>query len=267
MIIDAISDCHGHYPNDLQGGDLLIVAGDMTARDTIPQWNDFYEWLRAQKYRKKIYIGGNHDNFLTHAISSEDPQYAWVKHIPEMVDNDEENGIYLCDSGTEFEYEEHENHPHSMEGIVNYRKTFKIWGSPWTKTFPGMNPGCKAFTVDADEELAEKWALIPDDTNILITHCPPIGVMDVVKEYPSEKYRNCGSLSLLRKARSIPNLKLFVFGHIHEGYGILTPDGMANTCQKYPEKPPTCKTMPYLVNASHVDENYKPVNKPIRIIL
>ena len=30
MIIDCIADLHGHYPK-LEGGDLLIVAGDLTA--------------------------------------------------------------------------------------------------------------------------------------------------------------------------------------------------------------------------------------------
>lgn len=30
MIIDFISDTHGHYP-ELEGGDLLIVAGNPTA--------------------------------------------------------------------------------------------------------------------------------------------------------------------------------------------------------------------------------------------
>ena len=32
MIIDCISDLHGFFPK-LEGGDLLIIAGDLTARD------------------------------------------------------------------------------------------------------------------------------------------------------------------------------------------------------------------------------------------
>lgn len=34
MIIDCIADLHSHYPK-LDGGDLLIVAGDLTDRDSL----------------------------------------------------------------------------------------------------------------------------------------------------------------------------------------------------------------------------------------
>jgi len=33
MIIDCISDLHGYTPS-LSGGDVIIVAGDLTAKDT-----------------------------------------------------------------------------------------------------------------------------------------------------------------------------------------------------------------------------------------
>src|ERR1044071_9160006 len=63
MIIDCISDLHGFKPS-LQGGDLLIVAGDLTARDTMQEHVDFLWWLDEQPYEKKIYIAGNHDGCI-----------------------------------------------------------------------------------------------------------------------------------------------------------------------------------------------------------
>lgn len=216
MDITCISDLHGYFPSDLPGGDLLIVAGDLTARDTPLEHINFYEWLREQPYSKKIMIAGNHDNFIQNLKS---------KYFPPTVYYS--NCEYLCDSGTEF------------EGL-------KIWGSPWVKSFPGMNPKCMAFTVDTDGELAEKWDKIPADTDILITHSPPYGILDYI-----EGQGSVGSGSLLTRSSNIKP-KIHIFGHIHECYGQLKTKTL---------------DLPHFINASHVNEHYKPVNKPVRIVL
>lgn len=237
MIIDCIADLHGYFPK-LEGGDLLIVAGDLTALDYLNEYKEFNEWIGKQTYKLKIVIGGNHDGYL------------------EARNNDFlPNCKYLCDSGTEFIYEESYSPRDCISGITNdvilYReKKLKVYGSPWTKRFPGMNPDAMAFTVDTDKELATKWALIPDDTDILITHSPAWGFGDKVdRGYAIE---NVGSKSLAKWVLEHQNtLRLHVFGHIHEGYGIY--------------KPEYCS--PLSVNASHVNEYYKPVNKPIRVEL
>ena len=98
MIIDFISDLHGYTPK-LQGGDLLIIAGDLTGRDTKLEYDRFLAWLNPLPYRCKIVIAGNHDGLLEKGLTLQG-----------------ENLIYLCDTGTEF------------EGL-------KIWGSPYTPTF------------------------------------------------------------------------------------------------------------------------------------
>lgn len=208
MIIDCISDLHGFYPR-LEGGDLLIVGGDWTKSDGMDELEDFEKyWLKVQNYKKIILIAGNHDNIAY--------QCGWVSRG--KIE-------YLCDSGTEF------------EGL-------KIWGSPWTLAFNGMNPHCKAFTVDKEEQLEEKWKNIPQDTDILVTHCPPWGVMDTAKVF------SCGSMHLFLLLKYSIRPRLHVFGHIHEGYG--QEDRFTNCIS---------------VNASHVNEKYQPVNKPIRIEL
>jgi Icc-related predicted phosphoesterase len=211
VLIDSISDLHGHYP-ELEGGDLLIVAGDLTARDQPHEYAEFIEWIQKQKYTKKIVITGNHDGFIE-AYS----QWAALADL---------GFEYLFDSVTEF------------EGL-------KIWGSPWTKTFPGMNPHCKAFTVDTEEELYDKFVQIPHDTDILVTHSPPASHLDrTIQGF------NVGSSSLkciTQNNRIWP--QLWVWGHIHESYGIeYVSDSI-------------------FVNASIVNERYQPVNKPIRIVL
>jgi len=224
VIVDCVGDLHGAYPK-LEGGDLLIVAGDCTTNDKDYSWDVFYEWLAAQKYEKKIYIGGNHDNRLTMTKDM----------TPKHCD-----AHYLCDSATSF------------EGL-------KIWGSPWTLTFPGINPHCTAFTGD-EELLASKFALIPDDIDILITHGPPYGIMDMVDRGRftyRKQIENVGSVSLSHAVARIRPL-LHVYGHIHQGYG---------QCGAYFEGAHGMGRGVHYINCSHMNEDYEPVNKPIRVIL
>lgn len=258
MKITAISDLHGHYPK-LEGGDLLIIGGDLTARHTTKEMASALDWIRDQPYKMKVLVAGNHDVMLPESEG----------HLFNFW------GItYLCDSGTEFEYYDELPHPASTEHVsidaeVYERRKLKIWGSPWTKRFKGMNPKCMAFTVDTEEELAEKFAMIPHDVDILVTHSPPYGIMDEVECYSIGKIISCGSKTLLKRSRQLKNLKLFVYGHVHEGYGLISPKELDETAvDLQPTRGiPTCGSIPYLVNASHVNASYEPVNKPIRIEL
>lgn len=224
MIIDCIADLHGHYPL-LQGGDLLLIGGDLTRRDIEKEYWDFGVWLENQDYKKIIFIGGNHDNF----IQNNPYRFALIRDDDEIE--------YLCDCGTEF------------EGL-------KIWGSPWSMSFEGMNPACGAFVVDTEEELAEKFALIPDDVDILVTHSPPFKVLDAVDRW-NGFIEHVGSIALEKVLSERIRPKLHVYGHIHEGYGqirpILEPFGLLG--------------YPIFVNASIMNEKYNPVNEPIRVIL
>lgn len=215
MKIDCISDLHGHYPQ-LEGGDLLIVAGDLVAYSTGFDYGHFYEWLHQLDYRKKVVIAGNHDSFL--------------QKIPEFF-KVTGHADYLCDSGTE------------LEGL-------KIWGSPWTLKFKGQNPKAMAFSLDTEEELAKKWAMIPEDTDILITHSPYWGILD-----KNTKGQMCGSFSLNQYMSTRIRPRISVCGHIHESYGKVEMENEIENV-KY-----------QFVNASHVNERYEPVNAPIRIDL
>ncbi len=221
MIIDCIADLHGYYPK-LEGGDLLIVAGDLTARHSISELDDFNEWMREQEYRKKILIAGNHDTFFESGVYNCDNPIDGTVFVDPSIE-------YLCDSGTEF------------EGL-------KIWGSPWSLSFPGINPKCCAFTGD-EKKLFDSYDKIPKGIDILITHCPPFGILDKCKK------RHVGSRSLYGWLKYVERPRLHVFGHIHEGYG------QEEFFSTYNDE------MMLSVNCSVVNENYEHLNEPIRVVL
>jgi len=237
LAITAISDLHGHHPRDLLGGDLLIICGDITASDKLVQWHKFYEWLRNQQYRKKVLIGGNHDRFLSQFASSQE-----TRELFEMFGNDpdlqpDDDFEYLLDSGCEF------------EGL-------KIWGSPWSLSFEGINPHCRAFT-GTDGDLRGKFDLIPDDVDILISLAPPFGTLDVNKWGG-----RCGSKALADRILDLKKLRLHFFGHIHESYG---------SCHAYYSTPDARNLDEFTpgghlsVNCSIMNANYSPVNGPFNI--
>ncbi len=87
-------------------------------------------------------------------------------------------------------------------------------------------------------EYEENILSIPADTDILITHQPPYGILDYAKG------NNYGSLTLLEKVKEI-RPKYHLFGHVHGGYGQIEKYGVE------------------FCNASLMDEKYNMVNQPI----
>src|SRR5690606_1344256 len=179
MQIVAISDTHGKH-RDLQPlpkGDVLIHSGDVSRGGTKEQRTDFLKWFAAQNHTHKIFIAGNHDFFFEQANPEEINSI-----IPDGV-------IYLNDSGMK------------INGV-------QFWGSPITPWFNNW-----AFNRDRGDEIKKHWELIPDDTNVLITHGPPFGILD---ETVYGNRTGCEDL-LLRVDQVKP--KFHIFGHIHEDYG------------------------------------------------
>jgi Icc-related predicted phosphoesterase len=211
MKIDCISDLHGFYPK-MPGGDVLIVAGDLTAQHTISEFKQFFEWFEKQPYKEKILVGGNHDNLLEQTISH--------KVARELGLHEETYYHYLCDSGV------------TIDG-------FEFWGSPWTTFFEEINPKCRSFML-REQKLAEKFATIPEKLDVLITHGPPYGILDA-HYYDLD---NLGSLALKKRVKEVFP-RHHIFGHIHEGYGMVDTDDTT------------------FRNCSHVDVNYYPVNAPM----
>ena len=209
MRLVLISDTHGqHRKFDIPEGDVLIHAGDfMWSGRNYEEIIDFDVWLGSLPHKHKIVIAGNHDILF-------EQQYSARNHLT--------NATYLQDSGIE------------IDGL-------KFWGAPWQPEFNNW-----AFNVPRGAAIKKYWDLIPEGTDVLITHGPPWGKLDRVVPKHGVEHLGCGELL---KAVDRVQPRLHVFGHIHGGYGTMWEE---NT---------------HFVNAALLNEQYRPVNKPVVVEL
>ena len=206
MRIILISDTHGrHKEVTIPNGDILIHSGDFSGRGDPYEVKDFLEWFTSQPHTNKIFIAGNHD------LSFEDKP-AWLR---DMLDKLAPNIFYLEDS------------------LVTIDDV-KFYGSPWQPEFHDW-----AFNLVRGPELAKKWAKIPLDTNVLITHGPAYRYLD----YTIFGHQNVGCHDLLERIKKVKP-QIHTCGHIHHSHG-----------SKYDQ-------YTTYFNASICDERYQPTNKP-----
>ena len=208
--ITFISDTHTkhkHLTNDLPGGDILIHCGDISSRGYMNEIKNFLEWFDGIKgYEHKIFIAGNHD------FGFQDNPKECAKLL-----QDYPTVTYLEDSSV------------IVDGI-------KIYGSPWQPWFHNW-----AFNVNRGWDIAQKWEKIPQDIDILITHGPSLGILDITNV--SERV---GCEDLYKRVMEI-NPKVHACGHIHSSYGMKEIDGMT------------------FINASNLGEDYLYQNDPITL--
>lgn len=213
--ITFIADPHNKFKQLnglLPGGDIIICAGDMTGMGYMQEIENFCEWYDGlYMYDNKVFIAGNHDwGFQDHPEKIK----KLLKAYPKLD--------YLQDD--------------LLIVGEDYEKGIKIWGTPWQPEFYNW-----AFNLPRGKALKEKWDLIPNDIDILVTHGPPFGKLDYVAQM------NVGCEELDKKVKEIKP-KICVFGHIHEAYGYVF-DG--NT---------------HYFNAAVVNHRCNVVNKPLTVL-
>jgi len=206
MKIVCIADTHSFHDDiDMPEGDVLIHVGDMSQRGRLEEITQFNKWLGTLDYKHIIVIAGNHDWFF--------------EQQPYLARELMTNCTYLLDE----------------EVIID---GLKIYGSPWQPWFCDW-----AFNVRRGLAIAEKWARIPDDTNILVTHGPPYPIMDLT--YYGKEHVGCRDLSY--RIKQLDHLNAHIYGHIHECPGMEEHSNIT------------------YVNATICTLNYVPKNKPIVI--
>ncbi len=199
-----VADTHGLTRHLRISTDILHICGDvMNSGYDVQELIDFVEWLSKQKYERCIFTPGNHDR---------------------LFQNDEDLARSIVE-------------PYATVLIDQYTHVdgLKVYGSPWTSEFNNWGFGLPR----GSEELTKKWKDVPKDTDILLTHGPPINIMD----NRLGDYRLC--VEVLTRIKP----KIHAFGHIHETYGVALESGVL------------------FINCSICNGAYEPVNMPFTIDL
>lgn len=172
-------------------GDILIHAGDFTISGgsyDIPVIQDFNLWLGEQPHKHKFVIPGNHDRYF------ED----YPRPARELITN-----AKLV-----------QDEAFTVEGL-------KMYASPWT---PRFGSDYWKFHKRRGSELLAIWQKIPAGLDVLITHGPPMGILDYVGMQRTGDGiviggEHAGDEMLYHEVVLRAKPKVHIFGHIHPGYG------------------------------------------------
>lgn len=202
MKIVILSDTHEkHEELGILAGDVLIHCGDSAYGfgSTDAAVDLLDEWFGRQTFGLILCIGGNHDFGLQARVGDQDPVFR--------------NAVYLQDNSVRY------------KGVTFY-------GTPWVPELAGW-----AFYLPSNE-MRDRWELIPETTDVLITHSPPHGILD-----RNSRGKSCGCPDLLKRVLDI-GPRIHCFGHVHASAGTLQFRGTT------------------FVNASVVDSRYRIARQP-----
>lgn len=227
MKIAAISDIHGYLDIKINSSDILFICGDiipLRMQRNIPQsfkWfkKDFINWCNQQPVNQIYLVAGNHDFFLENH----------ERDIKDILLGT--NITILYNEGAEY---------HDVESNT----TYTIWGSPLCHKF-----GNWAFMYD-DEYEKEKFELMPDNLDFLITHDAAYGRNDICFQLVSwNKKEHIGNRMLLDVIKD-KKPKYHFTGHLHSSdHNLVDYDGTSTAC------------------VSLLDESYNLMYKPLYLKL
>ena len=202
MKLVCFSDAHWHFREvKVPSGDAVIYTGDWCSGDDIRNTIDFACFLGALPHKHKIVVPGNHDIIAQ-------KNYALTAQLFNNY------GIhFLCDSGV------------NIAGV-------NIYGTPWTPLFNNW-----AF-MEPDEDLARRWKQIPNSVDVLLTHGPAFGILDVLPEVGSVGSKTLEEAVINKKP------KYHIFGHIHSAHGKMESEHT------------------YFYNVSVCNDDYQLIHKP-----
>ncbi|KUL90451.1 hypothetical protein ZTR_00218 [Talaromyces verruculosus] len=223
--IVCVSDTHGYSPAEsgfnLPSGDVLIHAGDLSNRGTRSELERTFRWIEEADYEVKIVVAGNHDVSLDAEFYAEHGSHF---HGDAAAQATNASSIDLVkkfeDTSTSSIFLNHESAVIKLRRPDGPHTAFKVFGSPYSR-FSGL----WAFGYSSSSEDGDRlWGQIPPDTDILVTHTPPLGLCDrqpgeaTSTDTPKSGGGMYGCKQLLHALGEVRPV-LAVCGHVHEGRG------------------------------------------------
>ncbi|XZE18565.1 metallophosphoesterase [Pirellulaceae bacterium SH449] len=181
-----ISDTHNRHRelNVPKGVDVVIHCGDESGSGdpwrNATEARSFFHWYTSLDIPIKLFTPGNHSTAI-------------------------EQGLITPAEYPEVQFLIHEQTV--VNGLV-------IFGTPYTPEFYDW-----AY-MRAREDLDAVWQSIPDNVDILITHGPPKGILDVTHDFDTRELIHVGSGSLTRHVKQRIKPLVHAFGHIHDERGV-----------------------------------------------
>lgn len=212
---------HDGYLSMIPEGDILVHSGDFSAfsasryignkdRDRASVVNEMNSFFQKLPFKYKVLVAGNHElSFNAKGKSDLESQLTEVTYLQDRAIN--------------------------IEGI-------NIYGTPWTsKRWTSLARG---FSKSWGK-FEHFWDLIPSETDVLVTHMPPLGIMDLASKKfagvknllsANEPCTICGDThemfehwgckelkkTVLKRVRPVVHM----FGHVHESTGVQDVDGV-----------------------------------------
>lgn len=217
LINDSLRE---HNANE---GFCLVFSGDlMSTGYNMDEILAFLNWIKDLNYTYKVCIAGNHDRAIENLGSD------YCKNV--LFGQYYDNGVrYIQDEEIE------------LDGV-------RIYGTPYQPYFCHW-----AWNVSDSDRLKMIYEQIPEGLDLLITHCPPFGILDksnAANSYTGSKGDEpLGSKELLEVLLNMKNPPRYhSFGHIHGSGGDIVKVGETT-----------------YINASICDEAYNPTNKVITL--
>lgn len=179
------------------------------------------EELSNLPFQHIILTPGNHDRILDKNCYDFDKNCLdFIKHHPRItyLVNDEVviniNDAPKIDANSNFTKIPDSIPKSSLQQIKLYASPTVCYRNSSVYSIEDQKPIYAHAMERGSLEISENWKKIPSDTDILVTHGPPLGVADMNK-----KYQNCGCANLLKEVVDRVKPKVHVFGHIHECAG------------------------------------------------